>query len=324
MDYEIWRASRQRSTPITPFIPITHRYQMPSEKERLRRRLLKLQRTFGEQITPGLVIRQKPNSETTAGPPNNLERETIVDIRRSVSLDENFVPFQTTKLRAAPTDQDLLNPDSNPLKNLHKRQSSAPEPSSPISVHLQRQDLPETPSITLAPNQELLCPNCNFLENTRKRQSGVSLAVPSYLPETVALTPITLTEFPGLFTPLCLTPTVPTFEFELNDDDAQDSSSEDDDYDSPSVYDSSPPSPLDDSCPPSPFNDFTPHSPLQSELTLCQNTNLGDVPFLALDQTGLPSTPCTPGIRRQERRQGWSGEWNQPHIQDVIEKLRML
>ncbi|TEB19023.1 hypothetical protein FA13DRAFT_507053 [Coprinellus micaceus] len=30
------------------------------------------------------------------------------------------------------------------------------------------------------------------------------------------------------------------------------------------------------------------------------------------------------GIYRKERRQGWSGEWNQPHIQTVIEKLRQL
>jgi hypothetical protein len=30
------------------------------------------------------------------------------------------------------------------------------------------------------------------------------------------------------------------------------------------------------------------------------------------------------GVYRKERRQGWSGEWNQPHIQTVIEKLRQL
>lgn len=30
------------------------------------------------------------------------------------------------------------------------------------------------------------------------------------------------------------------------------------------------------------------------------------------------------GVYRREKRQGWSGEWNQPHIQDVIEKLRQL
>lgn len=30
------------------------------------------------------------------------------------------------------------------------------------------------------------------------------------------------------------------------------------------------------------------------------------------------------GVYRKERRQGWSGEWNQPHIQDVIDKLRQL
>ncbi|KDR77514.1 hypothetical protein GALMADRAFT_278676 [Galerina marginata CBS 339.88] len=31
-----------------------------------------------------------------------------------------------------------------------------------------------------------------------------------------------------------------------------------------------------------------------------------------------------PGISRKDHRNGWSGEWNQPHIQDVIEKLRDL
>lgn len=30
------------------------------------------------------------------------------------------------------------------------------------------------------------------------------------------------------------------------------------------------------------------------------------------------------GVVRKERNQGWSGEWNQPHIRDVIEKLREL
>jgi hypothetical protein len=32
----------------------------------------------------------------------------------------------------------------------------------------------------------------------------------------------------------------------------------------------------------------------------------------------------TTGVYRKERRDGWSGEWNQPHIKDVIEKLRQL
>ncbi|KAJ2928681.1 hypothetical protein H1R20_g8385, partial [Candolleomyces eurysporus] len=30
------------------------------------------------------------------------------------------------------------------------------------------------------------------------------------------------------------------------------------------------------------------------------------------------------GVHRKEKRDGWSGEWNQPHIKDVIEKLRQL
>lgn len=30
------------------------------------------------------------------------------------------------------------------------------------------------------------------------------------------------------------------------------------------------------------------------------------------------------GVYRREKRQGWSGEWNQPNIQDVIQKLRQL
>jgi len=33
---------------------------------------------------------------------------------------------------------------------------------------------------------------------------------------------------------------------------------------------------------------------------------------------------CEGGNKRKERRQGWSGEWNQPRIQDVIDKLRTI
>ena len=46
--------------------------------------------------------------------------------------------------------------------------------------------------------------------------------------------------------------------------------------------------------------------------------------LVAVDPTHLAPPDVNGGVIRKERRQGWSGEWNQPHIQDVIEKLRAL
>jgi hypothetical protein len=46
--------------------------------------------------------------------------------------------------------------------------------------------------------------------------------------------------------------------------------------------------------------------------------------LVAVDPTRLAPPDVNGGVVRKERRQGWSGEWNQPHIQDVIEKLRAL
>lgn len=46
--------------------------------------------------------------------------------------------------------------------------------------------------------------------------------------------------------------------------------------------------------------------------------------LVAVDPTRLAPPEINGGVVRKERRQGWSGEWNQPHIQDVIEKLRAL
>lgn len=46
--------------------------------------------------------------------------------------------------------------------------------------------------------------------------------------------------------------------------------------------------------------------------------------LVTVDPTHLAPPEINGGVIRKERRQGWSGEWNQPHIQDVIEKLRAL
>ncbi|KAH6901738.1 hypothetical protein BKA70DRAFT_1522009 [Coprinopsis sp. MPI-PUGE-AT-0042] len=48
---------------------------------------------------------------------------------------------------------------------------------------------------------------------------------------------------------------------------------------------------------------------------------------VVVDRCGSPiprSESAMSGVYRSEKRQGWSGEWNQPHILDVIEKLRNL
>ena len=267
-------------TPLTPFTPISPRYRMPSEKEQLRRRLLKLQRTLGEQITPGLVIRPKPNPEPTAGPPDNYkEKTTFIQPcqRPGSSLNATSDHFPTRSTLYAPTDQDLLDLDFRFSRNLpvpftHNRKSSVPVPSSP-GLHSPRHYL---------------------------------------LPETVTLTPMTLTAFVGSVTPRSATPTARSFEFVL-DCDVQDSSSEDDEYECPLLFSFD-----GDSCPPSPLqSDYTCHSD-EEDIVLV------DLPYLAPTRNEPSNMPGTPGVRRKERRQGWSGEWNQAHIQDVIEKLRSL
>ena len=267
-------------TPLTPFTPTSPRYRMPSEKEQHRRRLLKLQRTLGEQITPGLVIRPKPNPEPTAGPPDNYkEKTTFIQPRQragtSINLTSDYIPTRSTL--CAPTDQDLLDLDSHFPRNLpvpltHNRNNSTPVPSSP-SLHTLRHYL---------------------------------------LPETAPLTPMTLTAFVGSVTPRNAPPTARSFEFVL-DCDVQDSSSEDDEYECPLVFSFD-----GDSCLPSPIkSDYTCHSDDEDIV-------LVDLPYLAPARNESSNMPGTPGVRRKERRHGWSGEWNQAHIQDVIEKLRTL
>ena len=262
-------------TPLTPFTPISPRYRMPSEKEQLRRRLLKLQRTLGEQITPGLVIRPKPKPEPTADPPDNYREKTtsILTCQRAGTFfnptSDYDVPTRSTL--CAPTHQDLLDLDSRFSRNLplpftHNRKSAAPVPSSPI-LH--------------SPMHYLL-------------------------PETVTLTPMTLTAFVGSVTP---TPTARSFEFVL-DCDVQGSSSEDDEDEFPLVFS---------------FDGDSSSSPLEPDYASDEeDIVLVNLPYLAPAQTEPSSMPGTPGIRRKERRHGWSGEWNQAHIQDVIEKLRTL
>ncbi|KAF8802150.1 hypothetical protein BYT27DRAFT_7261269 [Phlegmacium glaucopus] len=261
-------------TPMTPFTPISPRSRMPSEKEQLRRRLLKLQRTLGEQITPGLVVRQKPGTETTTGPLENAKEEnTLKPHRRGgdfLNATSNHFPTRSTLCAPAARDSTFL----NNLPFTHKRNSSAPVPPSP-SVYSQQ----------------------------------------SFLPETVALSPMTLTAFAGSATSRSVISTTPSLDFVLGYD-VQGSSSEDEEDED------------DDTPPVSLFDDSYP-SPVQSDYSSSHadevKTIPDNMPYLPLNRTTtLPTMPNTPGIKRKERRHGWSGEWNQPHIRDVIEKLRIL
>ena len=160
-----------------------------------------------------------------------------------------------------------------------------------------------------------------FDRNTHNRQSNAPVpssrslrsSVNYFLPETVPLSPMTLTAFAGSVN---ATPTARSFDFVLNCD-VQDSASEDNEDEFPLVF------PFDgDSCSSSP-------TPLQSDYECHFDSDEDDIvfvdlPYLASAQNEPSSTPTTPGVKRKERRHGWSGEWNQAHIQEVIEKLRTL
>jgi hypothetical protein len=111
------------------------------------------------------------------------------------------------------------------------------------------------------------------------------------------------------------TPTARSFEFVLNCD-VQDLSSEDDEDEYPLVFSFD-----GDSCPPSPFqSDYACHASDSDE----EDIVLVDLPYLAPARNESSDIPNTPGVKRKEHRHGRSGEWNQAHIQDVIEKLRSL
>ena len=268
--------------PLSPlFTPVSPQCRMMlSEKEQFRRRLLKLQRTLGEQITPGLVIRPKPSPELTDhDPPHQRPGNPISD----------YLPTKRSALYA-PNDQDLLDLGSSLSKNLpllsptaYGRKTSAPSPN--------LQSFPR-----------------------------------HYLPETVTLTPMTLTAFVDSVSTPRTPPTARSFEFVL-DYDVQDSWFSDDD-ESPGPIFSFNDDYDEDSCPPSPFHsDWSP-----TFFDVEGDTVLVDVmprcwglETTGRDEVSDTTMPDTPGVaRRQEARHGWSGEWNQPHIQVVIEKLRSL
>ncbi|TFK24499.1 hypothetical protein FA15DRAFT_694371 [Coprinopsis marcescibilis] len=59
--------------------------------------------------------------------------------------------------------------------------------------------------------------------------------------------------------------------------------------------------------------------------TMVAGGNISGAPSPQSQHLAVPVDISDPsGVYRREKRQGWSGEWNQPHIQDVIEKLRNL
>jgi hypothetical protein len=70
--------------------------------------------------------------------------------------------------------------------------------------------------------------------------------------------------------------------------------------------------------PETPFSEYTrPNTPF---INLDPREPEDDEPAM----TSGPTMYLAPGVTRKERGQGWSGEWNQHDMQDVIHKLRSL
>jgi hypothetical protein len=84
--------------------------------------------------------------------------------------------------------------------------------------------------------------------------------------------------------------------------------------------------------PDTPF--LRPETPFLRPETSFSEYTRPNTPFINLDprepeddepaMTSGPTMYLAPGVTRKERGQGWSGEWNQHDMQDVIHKLRSL
>ncbi|KAF8148203.1 hypothetical protein B0H34DRAFT_266135 [Crassisporium funariophilum] len=130
-----------------------------------------------------------------------------------------------------------------------------------------------------------------------------------FLPEIVLLSPINIAGFDCSDSPPRLS-LRPSFQLAINDG-ALDSSS--DNENTPPLSAAN----LPRQSHPLFYSGHMPHFPAQHALSF-------DVTFSFPTTSKVHSPPGTPGVKRQERQQGWSGEWNQAHIQDVIQKLRAL
>lgn len=75
--------------------------------------------------------------------------------------------------------------------------------------------------------------------------------------------------------------------------------------------------------PGTPFADYTRPTTPFAELARPE-TPFADLDPLENDDPEPTVTYLSPGVSRKERGQGWSGEWNQRDMQDVIQKLRSL
>lgn len=302
----------------------------PSDKELRRRRFLKLTRTLGEDIPPELLVtnctgQQIRDSLFGTGREVRVEREK----RRNSTSSPTIDPLLGALLLATP-DEIMNDPELRfKVTGLPPRRpsSNVPEPGSNV----------RTSGYGLRDSN----PNVLRKNNSLRKKMGVSLADSmGSNGHTEHDSSVHATPAPGPMAPIVATrietisEPVPYFEdhpFRLVVEDVDGAAA-------PS--------------PPAPFRAFTPDNPRITRdeipwMRASMSLPLGDeTPFLeyavAMRQSpqqaqaqahsarrrsahlAIPDPVDATGIYRREKRQGWSGEWNQPHIQDVIEKLRNL
>ncbi|KJA19171.1 hypothetical protein HYPSUDRAFT_69349 [Hypholoma sublateritium FD-334 SS-4] len=237
------RASVQSLESAGPLSPITPRSKMPSKKEQHRRRLLKLKRTFGEEVPTELI-----NSSILSGS----------------------------------------------LKDLPSLGSS-PQSLSHIALHL--------PSLPLGSN-----PNS---PSFRPRKKGILGSI-SGARQTPSVSPVQVNIVKKISHETPRPPASPLVILISTHESTINLSSSDDDQlpSSPSVN----------------------RTPVQSDrMTSGSRSQWPRTPFVHAFEPSVahlvPPSLADSGrqtAKRNERRQGWSGEWNQPDIQDVIERLRNI
>lgn len=237
------RASVQSLESAGPLSPVTPRSKMPSKKEQHRRRLLKLKRTFGEEVPTELI-----NSSILSGSLKDLA---------SLGSSPQSPSHIALRLPSLPLGSNPNSPSFRPRKKGilgSLAGSRRTPPVSPFQVSIVKKVSHETPPPPSSPPVILISTHDSIIDLP---SSDVDQLPSSSFAHTTPVQIDTMTSGSRSHWPR--TPFAHAFE--------------------PAMVHLVPPS---------------------------------------LTDSGRQTA------KRNERRQGWSGEWNQPDIQDVIERLRNI